>query len=84
MASATLSAILAERYGVTVLTAPAYAILWAAERLMDEVGLKAARAALDTANRIRSRVGKLPVYPEYGTPLFQSADPFLVCLEEQC
>jgi len=68
----SLSSILAERYGVTVLTAPAIAILWAAERLITTAGLEAAQQALSVANRERERAGVMPAYPEYGMPLFHS------------
>ena len=68
----SLSSILSERYRVTVLTSPAVAILWAADRLAETAGLEAAQVALSAANRERERAGVIPAYPEYGTPLFHS------------
>jgi hypothetical protein len=73
MATATkLEAVLTDRYRVSLLAAPAIAVLWAAERLAQEVGLEAAQAELTAANRLRERAGKMPAVPEYGTPLFHS------------
>ena len=68
--STKLEAVLISRYGVSLMSAPAIAILWAAEQLIDSIGLEAAQKALTVANRRRERAGKMPAYPEYGTPLF--------------
>jgi hypothetical protein len=66
----TLTATLANRYGVTVLTAPAEAIEWAAEHIADTIGASAAAAAWRKANARRARAGLYTSIPAYGSKLW--------------
>lgn len=64
---ANIETILADVYGVGVAVAPAYALLWAAERIADKAD---ARAELRRANRIREKHGKPLAYAPYGHHAF--------------
>jgi hypothetical protein len=69
-AYASLAAEVENTYGVSLLAAPVFAILWAAEKLVRTLGADEARKQLSAANRRRDKAGKMPAYPEYGMVLF--------------
>jgi len=61
-----LETILKSEYECTILTAPDYAILWAAERLPKEI----AKAEVTKANRLRVQAGTPSVHVPYGHNAF--------------
>jgi len=66
----TLERLLASQYDVSLLAAPAYAVLWAAEKLSKSAGVAVARRELAAANRKREKAGRVPAYPPYESALF--------------
>lgn len=56
-----------EVYGVGIVTAPEYAIIWAAEKIEDQ---EKAKSELKRANQIRKKYGKIPVAVPYNHRLF--------------
>ena len=65
-----LLAVLKSEYGVNLMQAPTYSIIWAAEKVRDSHGRNIAKRELAAANRWLDRCGKMPVYAEYGSDLF--------------
>lgn len=59
--------ILSVEYGVGLLAAPAYAVLWAAEQIENA---EEAKKELEAANAHRNRFGVISAYPEFGSRLF--------------
>lgn len=67
---AKLSAVLSDRYGVTVENAPVEAILWSADHLMTFEPVAVVKKQLSAMNRKREKLGKCPAYVAFGHPLF--------------
>lgn len=61
---------LTDVYGVTALAADPVHIEWAAERVLKTESKESTAKALRQVNRARERMGKMPMYPRYGTVLF--------------
>jgi hypothetical protein len=62
----SVAGILRERYGVGVLEAPPYALVWSYEHAAEKIGKKKAGAQLSSINRQRERAGKMPAYRNAG------------------
>lgn len=67
---AKLSAMLSDRYGVTVENAPKIAIIWAAEELLKVEPVAVVKKQLSAMNRKREKLGKIPACVPFGHPLF--------------
>lgn len=50
-------------YGVNALSADPIVLEWTFGRLIESVGIDAARSALRAVNRKRERLGRIPAYP---------------------
>ena len=61
---------LVDVYGVTALAADPVTVEWAAERVLKTESAESTAKALRQVNRARERMGKMPMYPRYGTALF--------------
>lgn len=59
--------ILNREYGVGILSAPPYAIIWAAEDIKDSV---LAKQQFNAANKLRENHGICCLYAPYGSRLF--------------
>lgn len=59
--------IISDEYGVGIAAAPAYAVLWAAEKISDK---QTAQSELKRANKIRARHGVPLAYAPYGHHAF--------------
>jgi hypothetical protein len=72
MKYAELDRTLSEVYGVGTLAACPITVLWAAHRLVDDLGMTvdAAKSQLSALNARRIKMGRRPAYPPYGDPLF--------------
>ena len=57
-------------YGVTAMAADPLHIEWAAERVLASDGREVTGKALRQVNRARERMGKMPMYPTFHSPLF--------------
>jgi hypothetical protein len=68
--TAALVSLLATRYGVGALEAPALAVQWAAEHLADTIGHVDAMAAWRKLNAKRHRAGIYTSTPDYGSKLW--------------
>jgi hypothetical protein len=66
----TIETVLASEYGVSLLWASPEVILWAADRVADEVGVEHAKAELKRVNQKRDRAGRVVLIPGYGHRLF--------------
>ena len=65
-----IASILTKRYGVTIENAPNISMRWAVELLLESDGIDIARKNLKAMNRKLEKLGRMPVYFDYGHPLF--------------
>lgn len=65
-----LQRLLETEYDVSAVSAPPYAVLWAAEKVAQVAGPDEARRQLRAANRLRERHGRPLVYATWGHPAF--------------
>jgi hypothetical protein len=69
-ATLTLDKVLSDRYGVGILAAPVYAVVWAAEYLAEQTNVADAKAQLSKLNSRRVNRGVMPAYVPFGHNLF--------------
>lgn len=62
--------VLNDEYDAGIFYADPLPIFWAAEKVMENLGVDAAKAALADINKHRQRYGLMPAYVNYGHPLF--------------
>lgn len=62
--------VLNDDYDVGIFFGDPLPIFWAAEKIMERLGVDAAKVALADVNKCRQRYGLMPAYVNYGHPLF--------------